>query len=204
MALLAEVDDPRRAQVQLHFLSSILLIATLAVICGADGWNEVDLLGCQTRIAQTIRDRGADYVLALKGHQPHLLEAVVETFALEQAESFEGCDHDFHWTVNKNYGRIESRRCWAIEGADYLPYADPEGCWPDLRNLIMVQAEQRVGGEVASESRYYISSLPPGARALLGAVRGHRDIETALHWVLDMAFRADESRICTECPYQPE
>jgi len=61
--------------------------------------------GCQKRIAQTIRDRGADYVLARKGNQPQWHEAVVETFAVEQAEGFEGCDHDGHQTVNQNPGR---------------------------------------------------------------------------------------------------
>ena len=61
----------------------------------------IDAMGCYTRIAQTIRDRGADYVLALKDNQPPWHEAVVETFTVELAEAFEGCDHDFHKTVNK-------------------------------------------------------------------------------------------------------
>lgn len=63
----------------------------------------MDAMGSQKRIAETIRDRGADYVLALKGNQPQLDEAVVKTFAVKQAEAFEGCDHDFHKTVNKNH-----------------------------------------------------------------------------------------------------
>ena len=113
----------------------------------------IDALGCQKRIAQTIRDRGADYVLALKGNQPQLHEAVVEIFAVEQAEGFEGCVHDFHQTVN--------------------------------------------GEQVASETRYYISSLLAEARALLQAMRSHWGVENRLHWVLDMAFREDESRIRT-------
>ena len=54
----------------------------------------IDAMGCQKRIAQTIRDRGADYMLALKGNQPQLHEAVVETFAAEQAEGLEGCAHE--------------------------------------------------------------------------------------------------------------
>ena len=71
----------------------------------------IDALGCQKRMAVTIRDREADYVLALKGNQPQQHEAVVETFAVEQAEVFEDCDHDFYQTVNKNHGRIETRCC---------------------------------------------------------------------------------------------
>ena len=91
----------------------------------------IDAMGCQKRIAQTLRDRGADYVLALKGNQPQLHEAVVETFAVEQAEVFEGCDHDFHQTVRKNHGRIETRRCWVLGTPEYVRYVDPDGAWPE-------------------------------------------------------------------------
>ena len=157
----------------------------------------IDALGCQKRIAQTIRDRGADYVLALKGHQPQLHEAVVETFAVAQAEGFEGCVHDFHQTVNKDHGRIETRRCWVIDTLEYIRYGDPDGAWPDLQSLIMIEAQRRQGAQVVSETRYYISSLPADARALLQAVRSHWGVENRLHWVLDMAFREDESRIRT-------
>ncbi len=99
--------------------------------------------GCQKRIARTIRDRGADYVLALKGNQPQLHEAVVETFTVEQAEGFEGCDHDCHQTVNKNHGRIETRRCWVLGTPEYSRYVDPDGAWSDLHSLIMIEAQRR-------------------------------------------------------------
>ena len=157
----------------------------------------IDAMGCQKRIAQTIRDRGADYVLALKGNQPQLHEAVVETFAVEQAEGFEGCNHDFHQTVNKNHGRIETRRCWVLGTPEYSRYVDPDGAWPDLYSLVMLEAQRRQGNQVTAETRYYISSLPADARILLQAVRSHWGIENSLHWILDMAFREAESRIRT-------
>ena len=119
----------------------------------------IDALGCQKRIAQTIRDRGADYVLALKGNQPQLHEAVVETFAVEQAEGFEGCVHDFHQTVNKDHGRIETRRCWVIGTLEYIRYVDPDGAWPDLQSLIMIEAQRRQGKQAGWNNGYLLKVL---------------------------------------------
>ena len=96
--------------------------------------------------------------LALKGNQPQLHEAVVETYAVEQDEGFEGCEHDFHKTVNKNHGRIETRRCWVIRVPAYSRYVDPDGAWPDLRSLVLIEAQRRHGDQVTSETRYYMSA----------------------------------------------
>ena len=123
-------------------------------------------LAARSGFAETIRDRGAGHVPAPKGNQPHLQEAMVETFAVEQAEAFEGCDHDFHKTVNKNHGRIETRRCWALGTPEYLQFVDPDGAWPDLHSLVMIEAQRRQGSQVASETRYHKLWLPAtsGAR----------------------------------------
>ena len=114
----------------------------------------MDAMGCQKRIAETIRDRGTDHVLALKGNQPPRHEAVVETLAVEQAEAFEGCDHDFHKTVNKNHGRIETRRGWVIGTSEHIRYVAPDGSWPDLQSLVMIEAQRRQGNRVTAETRY--------------------------------------------------
>ncbi len=153
-----------------------------------------DAMGCQNRI---VRDRGADYVPAHKGNQPQWHEAVVETFAVEQAEAFEGCDHDVHKTVNKNHGRIETHRCWALGTPEYRRYMDPGEIWPDLHSLVMIEAQRQQGDQDTAATCYYISSLPPDACILHGAVCSHWGIDNRLHWVLDMAFREDESRIRT-------
>ncbi len=68
----------------------------------------------------------------------------------------EGCDHDFHKTVNKNHGRIETRRCRVIGTPEYIRYVDPDGLWPDLRSLVLIEAQRRQGDRVTSETRYYI------------------------------------------------
>ncbi len=120
-------------------------------------------------------------MLALKGNQPQLHKAMVATFAVEQAEGFEGCDHDCHQTVNQNHRRIETRRCRVLGTPEYTCYVDPDGVWSDLQRLIMIEAQQRQGDQVTAETRYSISSLPADARVLLQAVRSHWGIENSLH-----------------------
>ena len=73
----------------------------------------------------------------------------------------EACPHTVHRTVNGDHGRIEICRGWALGDPEYLRYVDPEGHWPDLRSLLLVEAERRVGDQVGTETRYFISSHPP-------------------------------------------
>lgn len=110
---------------------------------------------------------------------------------------FEDCPHTARRTVNGGHGRIEIRRGWALGDPGYLRYVDPEGPWPDLCSLLLVEAERRVGDQVGTATRYFISSHPPEARYLLATTRTHGMIENGRHWVLDMAFREDESRVRT-------
>ena len=108
--------------------NEIMAIPELLKTLAPDGCIvTIDAMGCQKRIAQTIRNRGTDYVLALKANQAQLYTAVVETFAVEKAEGLEGCAHDCHQTVNKNHGRIEARYRWATDTLEYIQYVDPEG-----------------------------------------------------------------------------
>lgn len=104
----------------------------------------IDAMGCQTAVAADFRARGADYILALKRNQPHLHEAMVEMFAHERSEAFNGSPHTFTKTVGKGHNRIETCRCWAIDAPDYRRYIDPDRSWPDLHSLVMVEAERRL------------------------------------------------------------
>jgi predicted transposase YbfD/YdcC len=155
----------------------------------------VDAIGCQTAIAAQIVAQEADYVLALKENQETLHEAVAFLFAAGQADGFAGLRHDAHRTIEKNHGRIEVRQVWTIADPAVIAYLDPHGAWPQLRSVAMVVAERRVGEDVSRESRYYLSSLPGDAATVGAAVRAHWGIENRLHWVLDIAFREDESRV---------
>jgi len=153
----------------------------------------IDAMGCQTAIAQTIIDRQADYVLALKENQETIYHEVVHLFADAHASDFADYDHDAAETVDGGHGRVEIRRHWTISDPMTLAHLDPEEEWAGLRTIGMVEAERREKGKVSRERRYYLTSLTDAA-TFGRAVRSHWGIENGLHWVLDIAFREDESR----------
>ena len=155
----------------------------------------VDAVGCQTAIATQVIAQEADYVLALKANQETLHEAVACRFAAGPAEGWAGSDHDYQRRVEKTHGRREVRQVWAVQDPALIADLDPQGAWPKLRSVAMVVAERRIGDEISRETRSYLSSLPGHAATIGAAVRGHWGIENRLHWVLDIAFREDESRV---------
>lgn len=162
----------------------------------------IDAMGCQTEIAEQIIDQGADYLLMVKGNQPHLLEDMAFFFKLAEQDEFRKVDHTYARTVNKGHGRIETRRCWVISGEENLQFLRDLGQWKHLRSMVKITSERQTDGKTTSETRYYITCLAAEATKLLKAARSHWEVENSLHWVLDVAMGEDDSRIRKE--FAPE
>jgi predicted transposase YbfD/YdcC len=169
-----------------------VLLKTLA-ITGAI--VTIDAMGCQKEIARTIRGREADYILALKANHERLFEQVVGFWDGACARLMKGPDIGYHRERSEGHGRDEFRRCWATSDLSWLEGREE---WKDLKSVVMVEAERFIGDKLSVETRYYISSLENDARLLNESVRSHWGVENSLHWVLDVTFQEDRSRIKKE------
>jgi predicted transposase YbfD/YdcC len=157
-----------------------------------------DAMGCQTAIATQIVEQGADYVLALKDNHEKLHDRVTRAFADADAAAGTALplgDLPADITTDKGHGRREQRRCRAIGDPAYLAYIDPDHAWPALQSVVCIESTRRIGEAVSLEARHYLSSLPADATALSAAIRSHWGIENRLHWVLDVTFHEDDSRV---------
>lgn len=152
-------------------------------------------MGCQRDIAQKILDKKANYVLALKGNQGSL-HVDVELFVAEQkARNFADTTITRDTTVDGDRGRIETRTTTVIHEVAWLQERHD---WPGLKAVVMVESSREINEKIESETRFYLTSLVMVAALMGPVVRSHWAVENSLHWVMDMVFRDDESRVRTE------
>ncbi len=155
----------------------------------------IDAMGCQRAIAQKIINKKADYVLALKGNQSSL-HGDVKLFAEEQRQAgFKDVAISRAETVDGDHGRIETRAVTVFHDIAWLRERHD---WPGLAAVVMVESLREINRQTTAETRYYITSLTLAAALIAPIVRGHWAIENSLHWVMDMVFRDDESRVRTD------
>ncbi|NJO20150.1 MAG: ISAs1 family transposase [Spirulinaceae cyanobacterium RM2_2_10] len=156
----------------------------------------LDAMGCQTAIASQIRQAGGDYVLALKENHPHLYQHATDYFQHALQTDFRFlADHDYARTINKGHGRVETRECWLIRDTAAMPQFRQDYGWVDLKAIVMVRRQRQTPTGSSQVIAYYITSLSSGADVILQAIRRHWAIENECHWVLDVIFDEDRSRI---------
>jgi predicted transposase YbfD/YdcC len=149
----------------------------------------IDAMGTQTEIAGLLQSKEADYCLALKGNQKGLFTEVEQIVNEARATNWQGIEHSFHSSIEKDHGRIEIRHYRAFSVDKLNQNLDR---WAGLQSIGVVESERRVGNKTTTSVRYYLNSFSSDAVRLARAVRGHWSIENNLHWVLDVGFDEDD------------
>lgn len=154
----------------------------------------IDAMGCQTKIAKKIISKKADYVLSLKGNQGHIHDAVKDLFTYAVANDFKRVTHHYFEEIEKDHGRIETRRYWLIEqGEDERK--ENGVCWPGLKGVGMSAYTREIGDEITTELGFYLSSFGDDVKRFANAARSHWNVEINLHWSLDVSFHEDLCRV---------
>ena len=212
------LDDPRCHINRHHPLTSVVVIAIMAILAGANGptaiakWarakdeflcqalplpfgtpgKDVFRVGTKKAIAKQIVDCKADYLLALKGNQGNLHDAVIDYVTTQLDNDFANVQARQLFVTEKLHGQIETRIYTHLPVPKDLPMLDE---WQGLKSIGTVVRCYMKDGKEMTDIRYYISSLKVGVKLFARAARGHWGIENSCHWTLDMTFREDESRI---------
>ena len=182
-----KVDDKSNEITAIPELLKMLAIAGCIVT--------TDSMGCQVEIAKTCQEQGADYVLALKENQPLMYADVQRLFEDLDVSPKGSYAFDYTSSFDNTHGRAEKRQCWTISAPEIVQHLRGAQRWEKLACVVRVRREYLEGQEKKCEDRFFLSSLPGQARQVLSGVRTHWHVENKLHWVLDIAFREDDSRV---------
>lgn len=164
-------------------ITAIPALLDLLMVKGC--WITIDAMGCQKDIAAKIKDREAEYILAVKDNQEHLHDDIKDAFkygSIEQTDT----------QTNLGHGRIEKRTCRIITAMEWVCKSED---WQGLQTLIEIKSERTIKATGIKETqvRHYISSAKSTAKKFNEAIREHWGIENNLHWILDVAFNEDNS-----------
>ena len=154
----------------------------------------IDAMGTQTEIVRLIRDKKADYVLALKTNHPTLHAQVKNWFDKARTSKFEGIQFSHDRRVEKGHHRTEKRLVWAVPLSEFGGLYK-QAQWSGLQTIVMVERTRHLWNKVTHEVQFYLSSLPPDAQNLGKAIRTHWGIENQVHWTLDVTFNEDHCRV---------
>ena len=159
----------------------------------------IDAMGTQTTIADLIIEQGGDYILSVKLNQKHLYEDISHLFKHATEGNFEQEQFDQDKTTEKGHGRIEVRNCQVVTHPDWLDYLRGRHNWRELKAVIKIcRTRKRTKKKQQTETCYYLCSRQITARDALDAVRAHWGVENNVHWMLDVIFQEDMSRVRTK------
>jgi predicted transposase YbfD/YdcC len=154
----------------------------------------LDAMGTQRAIAEQIIKGKGDYILALKGNHGNLCKGVKQFFKEALANDWKGIEHSYYERTEPNHHRIEYRQVWVVP-LSAVPELANAHLWTGLNAIVMVRRKRTLWNKVEEEVSYYITSLSVDATEIAGYIRAHWSVENNCHWVLDMTFKEDRSRI---------
>jgi predicted transposase YbfD/YdcC len=154
----------------------------------------LDAMGCQTKIVNQITNQKADYLITLKKNQSGLYKRVNELFKLALSDHKNEQFSSNYSVYESGHGRTEQRHYHVLN--DLRELVDSSKKWSNFNSAVRVEySRQLKNGKTKRESRYFITSLSQDAEHLAKYIRGHWSIENQLHWILDVDFNEDNSRI---------